>query len=329
MIAAKKITLWILVVFLLTVAVAITVSVIRKRRQITLRGAVIRADADPSKQAPISNANIAAITEGITRQTTSDQSGMFTLTLPKGFRSRQDITLRLSHPDYHSLQFDEVAANKLLVARMVPDHVTSETSTAKPPVQVISNIRVRYVVRSTELADVGSEVKAFQVANAGDVPCNNQPPCSPDERWKAATGSLSLDAGAGNQFRNTRVSCIAGPCPFTQVENQTLSPDARRLTVAVRNWSDTVTFLVEAEVVHSAENDMVRAAYPAIFGPSLSFSLPASAEGPSIEAELNGEAIVFPLGSDLSLSWAHCTEGKVNDQVIAYRCELKPGYRFQ
>jgi hypothetical protein len=140
---------------------------------------------------------------------------------------------------------------------------------------------------------------------------------------------MSLDAGKGNEFRNVRVSCIAGPCPFTRIEHETVSGDGRHLNVAAQDWSDTATFLVEAEVVHPAEIDIVRESYPAIFGRSLSFSLPASAEGPSIEAELNGETIVFPLGPNLSLGWAQCTEGKNKDQITRYRCELRPGYRFQ
>jgi hypothetical protein len=107
-----------------------------------------------------------------------------------------------------------------------------------------------------------------------------------------------------------------------------LSVDGRHLSVSTINWSDTATFLVEAEVVHPSENDVVRESYPAIFGPSLSFTLPNSAEGLSIEADLNGQAIVFPMGPNLSLGWAQCSQAKINDQVTGYRCELQPGYRF-
>jgi hypothetical protein len=61
----------------------------------------------------------------------------------------------------------------------------------------------------------------------------------------------------------------------------------------------------------------------------MNFTLPAAAEGPSIEAEMNGQPIVYPLGPALILSWATCTM-KVNpDRTKAYRCELKPGYRFE
>lgn len=58
-------------------------------------------------------------------------------------------------------------------------------------------------------------------------------------------------------------------------------------------------------------------------------SLPASAEGPTLDAELNGEDMVFPLGPNLSLSWAHCTQRKSTEQSVLYQCELRSGYRFQ
>jgi hypothetical protein len=172
-------------------------------------------------------------------------------------------------------------------------------------------------------------VKAFQVVNEGNVPCNKQPPCSPDGKWKATTGSLSLDAGEGNEFRNMRLSCIAGPCPFTKVEQESLAQDGRRFNVSVRNWSDTTTFLLEAEVVHPMTSDLVRETYPVIFGRALNFSLPPAAEGPSIEADLDGEAIVFPLGPDLIVRWANCHVGVDRGQSKTYRCELKPGYQVR
>ena len=329
MMPARKLATLVAVLSVLTIAIGIAVSVIRKHRGITLRGAVIRQDPDPSKQVPIADAYVSAITGGLTRQTRSDQTGLFTVILPKGFRSRQLLTLRFEHPDYRPLQLNEIISDKLYVARMTPVAVPATGSAASRQEQVISNIRVRYVVRSTVMADVGSAVKTFQIANAGNVPCERSPLCSPDGRWRAATGSLSLDAGERNAFRNARVSCIAGPCPFTRIEQVTVSADGSHLNVAAQNWSDTATFLVEAEVIHPAENAIVRESYPAIFGPSLSFTLPASAEGPSIEAELNGEAIVFVLGPNLSFSWAQCTEGKSKNEISSYRCELKPGYRFQ
>jgi hypothetical protein len=326
---AGKLGIWAAILSVAVIGISITASILKKQRQITLRGVILRDDADPSKQVPIANASVVAVTDGLTTHATSDQSGLFAVTLPRGFRSQQPVTLRFDQHGYHPLQLDDFIGDKLYVARMVPVDAPPEGAAAKSPAQVISNIRVRYVFRTTDVAEVGSEVKTFQIANTGNVPCENQPICSPDRKWKATAGSISLDAGEGNAFRNVRVSCIAGPCPFTRVERQAVSPDGRHLDVATRVWSDTAVFLVEAEVVRPAENDLVRHSYPAIFGPSLSFTLPTSAEGPSIEAELNGEAIVFPLGPNLSLSWAQCSETKINDQVTGYRCELRPGYRLQ
>ena len=184
-------------------------------------------------------------------------------------------------------------------------------------------------VKATTEANIGSAVKAFEIVNTGNIPCNGKPPCAPGGRWKATLGSLSLDAGEGNEFRNARVSCIAGPCPFTRIELESFSQEHRRFNVSVLNWSDTVTFLLEAEVVHPMTSDMVRETYPVIFGHALNFSLPASAEGPSIEAEVAGDAIVFPLGPDLFLRWADCHMVVDRDQSKNYRCELKPGYQFR
>ena len=45
--------------------------------------------------------------------------------------------------------------------------------------------------------------------------------------------------------------------------------------------------------------DYVRRSYPVIFDRALNFTLPAAAEGVCIQAEVNGEAIVFPLGPNL------------------------------
>jgi hypothetical protein len=127
------------------------------------------------------------------------------------------------------------------------------------------------------------------------------------------------------------VSCIAGPCPFTRIESDNRDQNDRRLRISARNWSDTATFLVEADVVHTVISDMVRQSYPVKFGRGMSFTLPGTAGGPSIEAEVNGSSsyIVYPLGPDLLLSWANCTLSVNPDQSKLYSCELKPGFRFQ
>ena len=99
--------------------------------------------------------------------------------------------------------------------------------------------------------------------------------------------------------------------------------------VTARNWSDTATFLLEAEVFHPMASERIHESYPVIFGESLNYTLPASAEGVNIEADIDGQTIIFPLGPSLFLSWAGCNARINPDQTRVYRCELKPGYRFQ
>ena len=192
----------------------------------------------------------------------------------------------------------------------------------------VSNVLARYSIKTTNTANVGSAVKTFEVVNTGNVPCRKQPPCSPDGQWKAAIGGASLDAGEGNEFRNARTSCIAGPCPFTKIESEDFLQGGREVKVSARNWSDTATFLLEAEVFRPMVSDMVRTSHPVKFGQALNFTVPGSAEGVSIQAEINGETITFPFGPNLYLSWADCNARVNRDQTKVYRCELKPGYKF-
>jgi hypothetical protein len=298
-----------------------------RRQPVTLKGAVVRRSDDPNRQLPLSDVHVTAINALGSGETESDSSGAFSLTLPKGLRRRQAVLLKFRREGYQPLDVNDFIGDKLYIARMVPLH--PETSIPNSATTPVSNTRIRYTVKATTEANIGSAVKAFQAINVGNTPCNKQPPCAPGGKWKANTSSLTLDAGEGNEFRNARVSCIAGPCPFTKVEHENYSQDRRRLDVSVLDWSDTTTFLVEAEVVRPMSSDLVRETYPVIFGRTLNFSLPASAEGPSVEAEVQGEPIVFPLGPDLYLRWAECQVTLDRDQSKNYRCELKPGYQFR
>jgi hypothetical protein len=308
-------------------AVGSAIALLHRRQPVVLKGAVLRQDRDPNMQLPIANVQITASNGLGSGTSTTDAAGFFSLTLPKGLRRRQPVVLQFRNKDYRPLQWDDFIADKLYVARMVPLH--QETVAESHSDSAISNARVRYSVKATTEANIGSEVKTFQVVNTGNQPCKNLPPCAPGGKWKAVIGSFSLDAGEGNEFRNARVSCIAGPCPFTKIELENFSQDRRYFNVSVRNWSDTTTYLLEAEVVHPMTSDLVRETYPVLFGRALNFSLPAAAEGPSIEAEVDGEAVVFPLGPDLLLRWADCHMSVDRDQSRNYRCELKSGYRFR
>jgi hypothetical protein len=167
------------------------------------------------------------------------------------------------------------------------------------------------------------------VVNNGDVPCPRHSFCSPDRRWKAAIGGASIDAGVGNQFHDARVSCIAGPCPFTKIENDSFSKGGPHIGVSIRNWSDTTRFLLEAEVARTTSGDETRESFPVIFSQTMSFTLPAPARGPSIEATINGIDVVYPFERTLKLPWADCSVDASKNGTNLYRCELKPGYRFR
>ena len=328
MTAGRKIVIWVLAIATLAGALAAVLVAIHKAQPITIKGAVLSQDPDPQKQLPLADVEITGTNGSTASSAESDSAGFFSLTLRRGLRRRQPLTLHFRHTGYQPLDLNEFVSDQIYIARMVP--IIHETHVQSDHADVaVSNVRVRYSVKTTTEADVGSAVKTFQVENVGDVPCKGRHPCSPDGKWKAALSSSSLDAGDGNEFRNARVSCIAGPCPFSRVEFEDLSRGGRKVNVSVRNWSDTTTYLVEAEVVHPMVSDLVRESYPVIFGRALNFSLPLLAEGPSIEAEINGELIVFPLGPDLYLNWADCHVRVDKDQARAYRCELKPGYRFK
>lgn len=299
-----------------------------------IKGAVIRRDDDPRRELPISDVVVTATDGKTTASTESNASGYFNLPFQGGVWPGQKITLSFRHREYEPMDMKlssglQWIAGRIYVAKLEP---LSAPAAAKPnqPLAAVTNIRIRYTTNSESKINIGTAVKTFQVNNIGNVSCEHHPPCSPDGKWKASTGSESLDAGPGNEFGNVRASCIAGPCPFTRIDPSGFMNGGRNITVSVLDWSDTTTFLVEAEVFHTAIVSNVRESYPVIFGRALNFSVPPSQEGVSIEADLDKMPMVFPLGPELYLSWATCTaradvEG---DKSTAYRCELKPGYRF-
>lgn len=331
----RRILLWVIA----GIAVAGTVGLVLRFRHlnpgsIRIQGAVIRRDSDTRKQLPISDALVTASDGTTTVTTESDASGYYKLTLPGVPWPGRIVKLSVQHVDYEPFSMDlqagiQPAARELYIAAMTPIPQQPD-SAAGGKQSVVSNIRVRYTVNSETEENIGSAVRTFQVVNKGNLACNGQAPCSPNGTWKASAGSLSLDAGLGNEFRNVRVSCIAGPCPFTRIDSSGYVNGGRNITVSAIDWSDTATFLVEAEVFHTAISSNVRQSYPVIFGQSLNFTVPPTQEGVSIEAEIDGTPMLFPLGPELYLSWATCTTRKSADAqgASAYRCELKPGYQF-
>lgn len=309
------------------------VRVISVRRSVPVEGAVVERNADPNKQLPIADAVI-TVTDGVASATAqSGADGHFNVVLERDVLSGQPVEVTVRHPDYEPFGFDVetgrlMTPDKLYVVAMVPAPQKAEATSAKQT--VVSNVRVRYTLNSRVETNIGSMVKMFQVVNQGNMPCVRHELCSPDGKWKAATNSIKLDAGPDNLYNNVRASCIAGPCPFTRIDASGFTAGGRTITVSAMDWSDTATFLVEAEVNRSSINSKVRDLYPVIFGRTLNFTLPPTQEGVSLEAELDGTPMVFPLSQDLYLSWAICTvrTEDAKEKTTVYRCELKPGYEF-
>jgi hypothetical protein len=315
------------------IAILVAIAVVavlrtRSRRPVSFLGTVLRQDTDPRKQSPIADVTVTAIDGFTAGPIKSNSEGFFNLELRPSIKAGHTVTLQFRHPDYKPLDMHETVGEGIYIARMVPLPRATASQLSHPEV-VISNVLARYTMKAPNAVNVGSAVKTFEVANTGNIPCHGQSPCSPGGKWKATISTASLEAGDTNEFRNARISCIAGPCPFTKVEADGFTAGSRTINVSVLNWSDTTTFLLEAEVFREMVNDVTRQSYPVIFGQALNFTLPATAEGVSIEADLNGESVVFPLGPALILSWANCSTTMNRDQTTAYRCVLKPGYRFR
>jgi hypothetical protein len=308
------------------VVAAILSSMLSRPDRVTVvTGAVLRDAAEPKNQQPIQDAAI-IVSVPAQAEARSDASGFFRLALVPGVIAGQTLKLRVEHPEYRALAISVPAGDELRLVRLTPK-VREPDGVPSGRVSKVADIRMRYALKMQSVVNVGSAARAFEVVNTGNVPCNGQPPCSPDGKWRAKIGSISLDAGERNEFRNARLSCIAGPCPFSKPEDE-LPRNGRVIKASVRNWSDTVTYLLEAEVTNTRVSDRVHFAYPAIFGESMNFTLPATAKGLSIEAEMDGAEIVYPLGPNLTLSWASCSVTVASDQTSLYRCEIKPGFAF-
>jgi hypothetical protein len=313
---------------LLVITTAVFFLFVRNRKPLVLRGAVMVQDTDPRKELPIADVEVTAAYGLANVPVKSDSSGFFALKLAKGVRKGEPITLQFRHANYRPFELTGLAGDNLYLAHLTPLLKGDEAAENRPAIRV-ANVRVRFSLKGVQDINIGSAVKTFQVINTGNVPCKGQGSCSPDGRWKAGIGSASLDAGGGNEFRDARVSCIAGPCPFTKIENDGFSKGGQVIQVSARGWSDTTTFLMEAEVFHKMPSEVVHESYPVIFGRALNFTVPIGAEGISMEADIAGETIVFPLGPALFLKWANCNARTNKDQTSVYRCELKPGYRLQ
>ncbi len=331
MTGSRKAVIFAIALFAVGGIAAGTLIAIRKHRRIrpiTISGAVFKQDHDPLKRYPIADVEVKSPDGLLLREGKSDFSGSFRVSFLTSVKLGQTIQLSFRHPDFQPLDVEQVLSDKLNVVALTPLHGEAEPKITAN-LGVVGNVMVRYSTEATKTENIGSAVKIFQIENQGNVPCLEQLPCSPDGKWKATVGSAFLDAGEGIVFRDARVTCIAGPCPFTRIDTDEFSKGGRTIKVTARTWSDTTTFLLQAEVFRTQLDSIVRISYPVIFGRALNFTLPASAEGPSILAEMDGIPIVYPLAPSPGLSWADCQVKVEKNQAKDYRCELKDGYRFR
>jgi hypothetical protein len=305
-----------------------------KPRWSVIQGAVIRKDADARKESPIPDVLVTATYGNASISTHSDASGYFRIAFPGTVLPGRTVTLSFTGENYDPLNLHDTirfrsSLRDLVIAEMKPTIASTVPAVTGTP-GVVANIRVRFTVNSENEENIGSSARTFEVMNHDNVPCRHRQPCSPDGYWKASSGSIEMDAGAGNEFRDARASCIAGPCPFTKIDASGFVNGGRTITASAIDWSDTATFLLQAEVFHTSIISNVRESYPVVFGRGFNFTVPPAAEGVSLLAELNGDEIVFPLGPDLYLSWATCAvrRSAIAEKSAVYQCELKPGFRF-
>lgn len=330
----KTIAVWVILCALGAAAAIVLIAVRHRPRFITIQGAVIQRDAEADKELPIAGATVTVSDDVVRGTARSDASGYFRVIFRKPLRPRATVHLEFRAAGYHPLEMElktglHADLKRLFIAELNPVGVPAITPAGHPPVAV-SNIRIRYTVNYEAETEIGTVARVFQVTNQSDVPCNGSSLCSPDGLWKASRGSVTLDAGTGNIFRNVRASCIAGPCPFTEIHSGDPAAGERTAVISAVDWSDTATFLVEAEVFDRSIASSVRESYPVIYGRDFHFTLPPTAEGPSISAEIGGTPIVFPLGNDIYLDWGACST-RISPQsanATIYQCTLKPGYQF-
>ncbi|MFL6447222.1 MAG: carboxypeptidase-like regulatory domain-containing protein [Bryobacteraceae bacterium] len=322
------------VVVLVIIVIAVRVTrkgVPRLNPAITLEGSVLKQDADPSKRTPIPGVAVTA-TRGETVATSeTDPTGYFHVSLSRGIDTGADLSLTFAKTAYKTVQMTPGnPGDQLYIVQMepvAPPPVRAPREQVPAKITTIKDVRVRYSFKEDSTISVGTIAKEFMAPNKGNIPCRGLKPCSPDGKWKATLTILPLYTDPGNQFRNVRVSCIAGPCHFLRVDPPVIERSTT-LKISVLNWSDTSAFLVEGDVVRTMVTNIVRQSYPFILGNTMNFALPPTSEAVSIEASVDGKFVVFPLGPTLQLPWADCNVDTSKGGDKTFRCQLKAGYQF-
>src|SRR5690349_15701379 len=116
----EKVVIWAAAILALAGTLTAVRLMHRPKKSISLKGAVIRKDADTKKQLPIADVEITEADGLSLGDCKSDSSGFFSLTLLPGVEPGQAVTLRFRHPEYQPLDIEELVGDKLYVTRLVP-----------------------------------------------------------------------------------------------------------------------------------------------------------------------------------------------------------------
>ncbi len=207
-----KIALWAGIAMLGAALVFLFVR-LRKEQPLTLTGVVITQNPDPGKQAPIAGVEINAANGEALHGSRSDSTGLFHISLHRGLKRGQTVTLTFRHPDYEPLDLTQPAGKMLYVVRMSPLPRAAK-SVPGGPATVIAQVSIRYSVKTSTTADIGSVAKTFQVVNTGNVTCGGEKPCSPDGKWKAAIARADARCRRGQRVPKSKSVLYRRPMPF-------------------------------------------------------------------------------------------------------------------
>jgi hypothetical protein len=291
------------------------ISKIHPPQPIILHGAIMRSDPNPEKRFPIRDVDVSYEEGGEEKYQKTSQDGAVTIALGPAVKAGDLIELKFRHRCYQ--EFDETigAVDAPFTLYLWPATVPEPGAPCNDPTitSIGLTFRKSYLTKST----------TFQVPNRGTVRCHREP-CSPDGKWQANIVTATLDAGTGNTFARGKgsVTCIAGPCPFTQVVNDGFSAGGPGISVSVRNWSDTVTFVLQGELVGGPTSPVT------VAGKTFDFSVSRS-DLPNLQIVAQtstGQSLVGDIGV-ASIPWATCqiSEGA---STIKYHCTLGPDYMF-
>ncbi|HMH08803.1 MAG TPA: hypothetical protein VK579_19155, partial [Terriglobales bacterium] len=104
----RKAVIWVVVI---VVAVVIAAGILASRprtRPLSLAGAVMRRDADPKKELPLADVEVAAVSNGsVIGDGRSDASGLFTIVLHTRLWIGRPVMLRFRHADYQPLDLQD------------------------------------------------------------------------------------------------------------------------------------------------------------------------------------------------------------------------------